>query len=320
MFELPPIHLIIPTHTPRYLDIALAGAARQSVRPATITVTSDVLDQELDRLIEQCAERFGLDIRYVRRASQGSERLAQVRNNAVSALLDDGIDEGRVLFIDGDTVASATCVEQHATLGSECDMVLPSRIMLTERQTESCNADDLLSGKTRIEPTQAQLEELGRAHRRAEAHARLRLFGLTKAHKPKLLGGHHCVSLDAYRRVNGYDEEYHTYGTEDDDFCRRLYASGARSVVAIRDILVFHLHHATRAPQDWHNRPNARRFQRRDLPVRCRHGLDSSLPQQKVRINLFRPMQKKNIATGGASPAGEGGDRSAAAPIAIVDE
>lgn len=320
MFELPPIHLIIPTHTPRYLDLALAGAARQSVRPATITVTADVLDQALDKLIEQCAQRFGLEIGYVRRASQGTAQLAQVRNNAVRALLDDGIREGCVLFIDGDTVPSATCVEQHAALGSEYDMVLPSRIMLTERQTESCNADDLWSGKTRIEPTPDQLEELGRAHRRAEAHARLRLFGLTKAHKPKLLGGHHCVSLDAYRRVNGYDEEYHAYGTEDDDFCRRLYASGAKSVVAIRDILVFHLHHPTRAPQDWHSGPNVSRFQRRDLPVRCRHGLDGPLPQQRVRISLHRPTQKKGTGAGGASPAGEGGDCPVVAPIAIVDE
>ena len=131
--------------------------------------------------------------------------------------------------------------------------------------------------------------KLERAHRKAAHHQVLRKLGLTKGHKPKLLGGHHSVSVGAFMRVNGHDEEYHTWGTEDDDFARRVYQSGGGSVIAIRDILVYHLYHATRSPVDWHDRENAARFARKDLPVYCRYGLSSPYSQEIVRVDVLRP-------------------------------
>ena len=134
-----------------------------------------------------------------------------------------------------------------------------------------------------ITPTEGQLRALGRRHRRYRRQQLLRMVGLTKRHKPKPLGGHHSVRLDACYAINGFDEEYHTWGTEDDDFGRRLYAAGGTPVVAVRDIVVFHQHHPTRAPGDWHARENAQLFGQR-RPVRCRHGIESPLTQGTVEI------------------------------------
>ena len=120
-------------------------------------------------------------------------------------------------------------------------------------------------------------------------HARLRRWRLAKSHKPKMLGGHHSVTLDMYRALNGHDEEYHTWGTEDDDFCRRVYKAGGTARIAVRDILVYHLYHPSRAPGDWFDRPNANRFLRRDLPTRCVRGLDSPLAQPPVQVDLIAP-------------------------------
>jgi hypothetical protein len=90
------------------------------------------------------------------------------------------------------------------------------------------------------------------------------------------------------RAVNGFDEEFHTWGTEDDDFGRRVYAAGGTSVVAVRDIVVYHQHHPARSPVDWHDRPNARLF-RKDRPIRCAHGIETPLPQDAVEVIPIEP-------------------------------
>ncbi|MCC6909558.1 MAG: hypothetical protein IT430_16590 [Phycisphaerales bacterium] len=285
----PPVHVIIPTHTDRYLDFVLVGLARQTVAPASITVTCDVVDERIDQMISRCADWLGLSIRHVRRAHTGAERLAQVRNNAVRALIDAGVTSGSLLFLDGDTYPSDTCIAQHARLGEGVDLVLPHRIYLSDQQTAALDAGALLRGEQVIQPKAEQLAELARLHRRYMVHQRLRRVRLTKSHKPKMLGGHHSVTLEMFRRVNGHDEQYHTWGTEDDDFCRRVYQAGGSGRVAVRDILVYHLHHPTRAPGEWSDRANARRFLRRDLPMRCEHGLESPLDQPPVQVDLVAP-------------------------------
>lgn len=289
-----PVHVIIPTHTDRYLDFVLVGLARQTVAPASITVTCDVEDERIDATIRRCADWLGLTVLHVRRPHTGKERLAQVRNNAVRALIDSGVASGRLLFLDGDTYPTDTCVQNHAVLGDGVDLVLPYRIYLTQEQSGQLDAGQLLRGEQCIRATAAQLAQLNRLHRRYLFHLRLRRWHLTKSHKPKMLGGHHSVTLDAYRQVNGHDEEYHTWGTEDDDFARRVYKVGGSARVAVRDILVFHLHHPSRAPADWFDRPNADRFLRRDLPVRCVKGLDSPLDQPPVLVDLVTPVGEAN--------------------------
>lgn len=308
MSALPSVHVIIPTHLDRYLDFVLVGLARQTVAPASITVTCDVVDERIDEMIRRCADWLGLTIRHVRRPHTGTERLAQVRNNAVRALLESGVTDGRLLFLDGDTVPSDNCIERHALLGRDVDLVLPYRIYLTEEQTAALDAGSLLRGEMNIEPSAAQLAQLTRLHRRYVLHQRLRRLGLAKSHKPKMLGGHHSVSFEKYRQVNGHDEEYHTWGTEDDDFCRRVYRAGGTARVAVRDIIVYHLHHPTRAPRDWFDRPNAKRFMRRDLPARCVRGLDSPLEQLPVEVSVVIPAGGAGIPRGTGVGAGGGAD------------
>jgi len=282
-----PVHVIIPTHTDRYLDFVLVGLARQTVAPASITITCDVVDERIDAMIRRCAHWLGLTIRHVRRPHTGKERLAQVRNNAVRALLEAGVTSGRLLFLDGDTFPIDTCVQRHAALGVGVDLVLPHRIDLTEEQTAQLESGRLLCGEQFIETTPTQLAHIDRLHIRYLLHQRLRRWRLTKSHKPKMLGGHHSVTLEMYRAVNGHDEEYHTWGTEDDDFCRRVYQAGGTARIAVRDILVYHLHHPSRAPGNWFDRPNAKRFLRHDLPTRCVRGLDSPLEQPPVQVDLI---------------------------------
>jgi hypothetical protein len=289
-------HLIIPTHTTRWLRRTLLGVARQDRPPDSVTVTSDTDSPDIPELLERVAGELGMAITVVRRPHQGRERLSQVRNNAIRALLEKGASpEARLIFLDGDCVPRPDMVAGHLRFGRRADLVVAFRIDLTPQQTEAFDEQAVLDGRWPISPTAGQIEALGRRHRRYRRQQMWRKLRLAKPHKPKPLGGHHSVTLAMCRTVNGFDEEYHTWGSEDDDFGRRVYAAGGTSVVAVRDIVVFHQHHPSRAPGDWHDRPNAALFHQR-RPARCAHGIEAPLPQGPVEVRSLGPRSARTVA------------------------
>lgn len=298
-----PVHVIIPTHTTRHLRLTLLGIACQSVAPESITVSCDNDKDEIrDHLAEVTAE-LGLSITLVRREHQGMERLAQVRNNAVRMLIGrfpaeicgkPGMTKEQVeadpqlLFLDGDCFLEKDAIAKHGEFAAQRELVIPFRVDTTKDQLDEFDESKARRGEMPIAINEQQRQLLDKRHRRYERQQRIRrwpLIGglLIKPHKPKLLGGHHSVRLSSYIAVNGHDEEYHTWGTEDDDFCRRVYETGSESVVAIRQIDCLHLYHPTRNPGDWHDRPNAERF-KGDLPTRSAHGLDNPMPQGEIEV------------------------------------
>jgi len=283
-----PVHVIASTHTTRHLRWALLGLAHQSVAPASITLTCDTDDPALSECAAACAKELGLVIRHVRRPHQGREMLAQVRNNGIRALLESGLarDEDLLLMLDGDCVLAHDAVERHGTHGANADMVVAFRVDLTEAQTARADESRLARGELPVEPDAGQSAAIRRRHRRYLRQSLLRRVGLAKPHTPKPLGGHHAVRLGRMIEINGYDEQYHTWGTEDDDLGRRVYAAGGRSRVAVAEITCLHMYHPTRNPGVWKDRPNARRFAAGG-PARCRHGLDHPLEQGPVEVTVL---------------------------------
>ncbi len=303
-----PVHVIIPTHTTRHLRLTLLGIACQSTAPASVTVSCDNDKDEIRDHLAEIAREFGFPITLVRREHQGMERLAQVRNNAVRMLtgripaelggkpgltLDEVDADPQLLFLDGDCFLERDAVAKHAQLAEEAELVIPFRVDTTKDQLEEFDEAKARRGEMPIAINDQQRRLLENRHRRYQRQQTIKrwpLIGdlLIKPHKPKLLGGHHSVRLSSYLAVNGHDEEYHTWGTEDDDFCRRVYETGAESVIAIRQIDCLHLYHPTRNPGDWHERPNAERF-KGNLPTRCAHGLDNPMPQGEIDVVLLPP-------------------------------
>jgi GT2 family glycosyltransferase len=145
------------------------------------------------------------------------------------------------------------------------------------------------AGNIGIALTDAQRHAIARRHTRLRRQALLRRLGLGKSHKPKILGANFSVMLRAFLAVNGFDETYRGYGQEDDDFVRRLYASGCRPAIGVRECMVYHQYHATRAPDDWEKGPNAAKFLQARGPARCVHGIDNPHMQSTPRFEWITP-------------------------------
>lgn len=283
------VWVVIPTHTPRHLDIVLAGLGRQTMRPAAIVVSCDTDDESIGEVIARSCARFGLqDVWWLRRAHMGGERLCQVRNNAVRFLLDElSADEGRVLVLDGDMLASDELVAQHGATGAGTELVYAYRVNVSKERTEALEAERVFAGEQRLELEDGDVRELARRDLRARRHLLMRRLGVGAKHKPKLLGGQFSCDLELYHELNGFDELYQGWGFKDDEFAYRAARLGARVRIGIREMVAWHLWHPTRQPGvAMRELPTAQRFAERGrLPLVAEHGLRTPLEQAELRVD-----------------------------------
>ncbi len=285
MASAPPVHVVIPTHTPAYLGTALAALAHQTLKPASITVSCDTDDEAIGAEIQKWVERFGLSVWWVRRPHMNEERLCQVRNNAVRHIAHTYGETGsRVLVIDRDMVLPPGTLAGHAEVGAKAPLVYAYRIDVNEERSNALTPAGIFDGSQMPTPSAEERAALEKRDRRYRKHALMQRLRLGPPHKPKLLGGHFSVSIEAYLALNGFDELYRGWGFKDDEFAHRAARSGYRAAVAVARLPAFHLYHPTRQPdRPMRELPNAQRFaQQHKLPLVCENGLRSPLDQPKV--------------------------------------
>ncbi len=277
--------ILIPTHTPRYLDIVLAGLGRQTRRPDHVVVSCDNDDPAIGEVLRTWVPRLGLNASWVRRATTGGERLCQVRNNGVRHLVDDlGVRSGRLIVLDGDMLATDSLVESHERLCREAPLVYPYRVNVDRTRSEALIAEKVANGEQRLELSEEDRARLAKRDARYRRQLLLRRLRLGALHKPKLLGGHFSVDLGLYLELNGFDELYQGWGFKDDEFAFRAARLGAGVRVAVAEIPAWHLWHETRQPGvPMRELPTAQRFgNRRRWPNRAEHGVRNPLGQPAV--------------------------------------
>ncbi len=279
-----PLHLIICVHGADRLEAVLRGVARQSRAPDTLSVAVDGEDPRVTGICRIHSADTGRRVRLTQRRWHGVMRLSQSRNNAVRALFATGVRHGALLFIDGDIVLGPDAVEAHAALFEPGRLAIGGRINLDRAQTAAHLATGAL-------PTRGELLEeerrLRAIHRRANRNIWLRRFGLSRAHKPNIIGAHFAVDIDTYARINGFDERYQGYGCEDEDFARRAYAAGARPKNMILRTRAFHLFHETRSAGRRADNPGGTRFRAAPWKIVCDEGLRTPFPQNQPHIQVL---------------------------------
>lgn len=281
------IALAMTTHTTRHLRRSLMGVAHQSRPPDRVVVSCDNHLPEIESLLRECSAEFKIPITQVRREHQNECRLSQVRNNAVRALkLLGAASDSRVVYLDGDCCPARDAVAAHERAGARAELVIGFRVELTPGQTDGFDEQAVQRGDAPADVTADQWRHLSARHTRYRQQLFLRKIGLSKPHKPKLLGANFSVTLPMLDRINGFDEEFIGYGAEDDDAARRIYLGGGRAAIAVRDAVVFHQWHPTRAAASWDQAPGVARF-RMNLPFRCAHGIVNEIAQPSPEVVVF---------------------------------
>lgn len=282
-----PVHLIISTHTTRHLETVLKGAFLLNPAPVTLSVTCDVDDPQIEDVVKSCSKQFNLCIFYTARKHHGIFRAAQVRNNGVRTLLENGHDNGLLLFTDGDMVLEPDAILKHSQLASDSDVIACERRNLSEKQTlELCN--QISEGiPYQIRDLQHEEERLRKVDHKRRKHVLLKKIGLTKPGKPKVISCHFSIRFSAFMAINGFDEAYEGYGCEDDDLGRRAHKSGLKYCTGAADIKAYHLYHPSQAAGHWADNPGSKRFMESSWQPRCEQGIDNPLSQHDVTTMLI---------------------------------
>lgn len=247
-----------------------------------------------------CSDEFSIDLTLIDRPHQDQCRLSQVRNNGIRAAMQLGaVDTDLIAFMDGDCSPAPDQAGKLAALPMGVGLVCAHRIELTPEQTDAFDEDAVRRHEPPATIAPSQLAALLDRHARVRRQALLRRLGLAKGHKPKILGANFAVRLVLARQINGFDEAFTEWGAEDDDFSRRAYAAGARPFVGVRDLIVYHQFHPTRAPGRWIDAPGVARFNAMG-PTRCALGLVTPMQQPTPAILVY----SAGTCTGESSLAG----------------
>jgi len=284
------INAVVVTHTTRHLRHVLMGVAHQHRRADRVVVGVDNDKPEVAAVVRDAAREFAMPITLVQRPFMGVGRVAQTRNNAVRALIDDGgiSEAGLLVFFDGDCCPMPDVLSRYAALAALGDLLIGWRVYLDEHQTEHFDEQAVREHRPPGLIPREMFAGLRRRHRRFIRQNLTRPLGLAKPHKPKVLGGNHAVRWPAYRAVNGYDEAFQGWGSEDDDLGRRIYRAGGKAVVAVKDVLCYHLYHPEQ-PKDNAATKQARAALGRRFEAKAEFGLDHPLEQRPPAVVAIRP-------------------------------
>lgn len=255
------ISLVVSTYDrPDALAAVLRAVGRQTLAPRQVIVGDDGSGPETARVIEAAAKTLP-NLLHVRQEHDGF-RVARARNAAIARATGDYL-----VLIDGDILIHRNFLEDHARAAEPNRFVQGSRACLDERLTRvaieredywpSFFAPGLGNRKNVI-----RCAALSRLFRGMGDLVRASNFGLWRE--------------DAIR-VNGFNEDFVGWGSEDREFALRLANAGCAGKHLLFLALCCHLHHP---PSSRDRRAINRAIRQSTVDTHaawCPHGLDSHM-------------------------------------------
>lgn len=229
--------LLVSTYNrPKALRVCFESIRKQTKLPDEILIADDGSTEETLQLIKEISEKFPVPIKHIWQEDKGFRR-TKILNKALSHTEADFI-----LQIDGDVFLHPNYIEDFISVAREGFCILGSRVCLSKKRSKEIED----SGKIPTiypwsrgiiqKPFRAIYSKIGRLISKSQ------LF-INKKNKSQGFG----CSLGYWRKdfllVNGYDEDFEGWGSEDRDFLLRLGRSGIFNHKVFFIGIVYHLWH-----------------------------------------------------------------------------
>ncbi|MDR3212270.1 MAG: glycosyltransferase family 2 protein [Planctomycetota bacterium] len=230
--------LVVTTfNRPSALRLALLSIARQETLPFEVIVADDGSSPETGEMVTAMAADFPVPLRYSWQENAGF-RLSLSRNRAIAKTSGDYI-----VMMDGDLILHPRFIRDHQRVGRKNTLVQGIRIRLEERETERILENGLIHPDS--------FSPYYRWHYNAWRLPWVwGIPGRPWIARDHFKGTKGC-NMGFFRKdclaVNGFDENFQTYGGEDNDFTRRLIAYGIRRKFLRFGAIAWHLWHPSQA-------------------------------------------------------------------------
>ncbi len=255
------VSLVITTYNnPAFLELVLKSVLRQRVMPDEVIIADDGSTEETRRLVKRYAELIPVPMVHSWIPDRGF-RVAKSRNMAIAKSTGEYI-----VIIDGDMVLSSHFIEDHIRIRQEGCFVAGSRARLKRNATqERCKTmNDRFSFFSK-----------GLSRRLVMIRSRL-LHRLIKGHDG-LRNARSC-HMAFWKRdfvlVNGFEEEFEGWGSEDSELVVRFYNNGLKRKNAKLMAPAVHLYHNEKTKDNAERNAQMLRDAMNTNKMRARKGIN----------------------------------------------
>lgn len=227
------VSLIITTYNwKEALEMVLLSALNQTILPSEIIIADDGSRDDTKELIQHIAQTSPVPIIHSWQEDEGF-RASRSRNLAIAKASGEYI-----IASDGDSILDPHFVEDHLHHAQENTYVQGSRVLLSPEFTKT-----ILSSKKFIKPPfKSKLYS-----NKLNAIRNILLSNLIASMKSQKLKGIRSCNFSLFNKdilkVNGFNENFTSWGQEDSEFVQRLYHAGIQRKNAKFSAIQYHLYH-----------------------------------------------------------------------------
>lgn len=263
MKPFPAITLVISTYNqPEVLAKAIHGLQRQTRWPVEVLFSDDGSGESTRELITRFAASASVPVQHIWHPDDGFRKTI-ILNKTLAAARGD-----YVIFTDADCVPHPKFIADHASLAEKGYWVQGRRCFVREEFVSQFDANTIpafgwmLAGKI-IGATKGIRWPMPIIRRDTKQRG--------------IIGCNMAFWREDLVAVNGFDEEYAGWGSEDSDVATRVYHLGRRRKFVYGRAIAFHLNHS-QAPRHHYEASLARLAETMASgKIRCEHGLNHHL-------------------------------------------
>ncbi|MCQ4574446.1 MAG: glycosyltransferase [Candidatus Brocadiales bacterium] len=245
----------------RYLELSILGYMRQTHRDFELIITDDGSTDDTGAVVQKYKALAPFPIKYLWQENKGF-RLAKIRNEGIKASRYDYI-----IFSDGDCIPKANFIQTHISNSGDNYFLGGGHVRLSKNYSDNLMPEAVSSGEFENQLTDDVLSGLKWKQRK-----NIFYMLVAKKRRPKFLGLNFSAPKKILYEVNGFDENFVGWGQEDGDMRERLKKLGKKPKSILTQAIVFHLYHKPHSTKA--DKPNFSYSRRRNIPVRCTHGIE----------------------------------------------
>lgn len=228
--------LLISTYNwPKALDFCLQSVLRQTLLPDEILIADDGSAKETQDLIHQYQDKSPVPLLHIWHEDQGFQ-LAAIRNKAIAKA-----SQAYIIQIDGDVILDDHFIEDHLKMAKKDCFVIGSRSLLSKEFTQRCLQQNHLPKLSLFK--REKWANLNRLRNGLFSRMLANHYKVKGKHKYYAKGCNMAFWKEGITSINGYNENFVGWGSEDVEIAVRLIKFGQKKLFLKMGGVVYHLWH-----------------------------------------------------------------------------
>jgi glycosyltransferase involved in cell wall biosynthesis len=211
----------------------LKTVLQQSILPAEVVIADDGSAEGTSSLIKEFQKNFPVPLKHAWHPDEGF-RAAAIRNKGIALCT-----TGYIVQIDGDIIIHPKFIEDHLEMQRAGHFMVGSRVMLSPEQTERL----IKQGYVDFKKLSREKLALNGLRNRFLRNLLARLYKTKGKHKFYAKGANIAFYKNDILRINGYNETFVGWGSEDRDVAIRLMNAGVKKLSIKMGAVCYHLYH-----------------------------------------------------------------------------